>query len=473
MLWDWANGIEAGKTARPFIAIWPRGRGKSSSVEAVVADAGVRQARNYVMYVSGTQAQADRHVQTIARMLESKAIADRVPDVSRPKVSQNGNRTWNRRMLTTASGYTVEAVGLDKAVRGQKIDWARPDGLFFDDVDERHDTEATRDKKREIITESIIPAGAAHAAVLFAQNLIYADSIASALAKRADQPGAAQFLPDRIISGPFVAVENLTYEQVQTGDVFRWKLKGKSLWNGYDLSVCENEFNRVGPAAYLRESQNEVDGDAENALLKQADFDRTRKTAEQVPDLARIAIGVDPPGGVTECGIVCVGKAKIGSDWHGFTIDDASSSKGARSEEWALDVLKCYHRNKADVIFVEANYGGDMVRGNIAQAKWKDDEGNVLVDGSKVKIEMVNATRGKVVRAEPVATVFQQGRGHHVGTFALLEKEWRQYVPGDKDSPNRLDASVWAYTGLELVGSRELPSNLDLGGLTKQSMWNR
>src|SRR5690606_16725499 len=128
--------------------------------EALTADVGLRKVRTYVMYISGTQAQADKHVQTIARMLESKAFVAQVPEMATPRVSHNGNRTWNRRMLTTATGFTVEAVGLDKAVRGQKIDWARPDFLVFDDVDERHDSEATRQKKEEIITESIIPAGA-------------------------------------------------------------------------------------------------------------------------------------------------------------------------------------------------------------------------------------------------------------------------------------------------------------------------
>jgi phage terminase large subunit-like protein len=288
--------------------------------------------------------------------------------------------------------------------------------------------------------------------VLFVQNLIHSNSIACRLAKAPNAADAATYLMQRIVSGPYKAVEGLQYEQVQDGDLWRWQITaGESCWDGFTLDICEDEINRVGPLAFERESQHDVDGDREGALMTAADFDRTRKTSEQVPDLVRIAIGVDPPGGVTECGIVCVGKVKVRGDWHGFTLDDASSRKGARSEEWALAVLKCYHRNNADVIFVEANYGGDMARGNIALTMWVDDEGNVLVDGRDVRIEMVHATRGKVVRAEPVATVFQQGRGHHVGQFPALEKEWRQYVPGDKDSPNRLDAEVWAYTGLNLL----------------------
>lgn len=454
-LWEWANAIDAGSTPRPFVAIWPRGRGKSTNAEASAADVGIRKVRNYSFYVSGTQAQADKHVQTIARMLESDSVGRYAPDMGKPKVSQNGNKTWNRQRLTTASGYSIEAIGLDKAVRGGKIDWARPDYIVFDDIDERHDSELTRAKKEEIITESIIPAGAAHCAVLFAQNLIYADSVASALAKRPNETGAAHFLLDRIISGPFAAVDGLEYHQEQTGDMFRWKISGgTSLWSGYDLDVCEDELNRVGPASYIRESQNDVDNDDPDALMSAEDFERTRVATH--PQLSRIAVGVDPPGGATGCGIVCVGKAKIGANWHGYTLEDATTQKGVKPETWGLEVLKCYYRHQADVIYAETNYGGDMVIANIRQIKWTDDDGNVIVDGAKVHIEKVVATRGKLVRAEPVATVFQQGRGHHVGNFDALEKQWRQYVPGDKDSPNNLDAEVWAYAGLKLT---ELPTS--------------
>lgn len=458
-LWQWVDSIEARKTVRPFVGIWPRNRGKSSSAEAAVAYCGILDTRTYCMYVSGTQEQADKHVATIARMLESGNVAKHKPDVGKPKVSSNGNRQWNRKILTTSTGYTVEAVGLDKAVRGQKIDWARPDLIVFDDVDERHDSEATRAKKQEIITDSIIPAGASHCAVLFMQNLIHSDSIASALAKRPNETGAAQFLLDRIVSGPFAAVEGLEYEQRQMGDVWRWVITaGRSLWNGYGIDVCENEINRVGPNAYLRESQNEVDGDEPNALMSAADFDRTRITPERVPDLARIAVAVDPPGGATECGIVVGGKARINGNWHGYVLEDATTEKGVKPEAWALAVLKAYHRHKADVIFVERNYGGDMVASTIRQTKWVDSEGDVIVDGSQISIQEVVATRGKMVRAEPVATVYQQGRGHNVGHFPAMEKEWRQYVPGESDSPNRLDACVWLFVGLELTTAGELKS---------------
>ena len=450
-LWDWADGIGVDSTARPLIAIWPRGRGKSTMAEAIVADCGVRKARRYVMYVSGTQEQADKHVQTIARMLESESVAQYAPEVGHPKVSSNGNRQWNRQIVQTATGYTVESIGLNKAVRGQKIDWARPDLIVFDDVDERHDSILSTRKKEEIITSSILPAGALNVAVLFVQNMIHADSIAARLARKPGSEGAADYLMDRIVSGPFPAVDGLAYELQQRGDLFRWAITaGTSLWNGFDIAICESEINRDGPTSYLVESQHDVDADNPGALMSAEDFERTRVTV--APDLSRIAVAVDPPGGATECGIVVGGKALIGEDWHGYTLEDATEPAGVKPEVWALAVLKAYYRHKADVIFVERNYGGDMASATIRNTKWTVD-GVVMVDGSRVHIVEVNATRGKAIRAEPVAAVFQQGRGHHVGRFDALEKEWRQWTPGDKNSPNRLDAEVWLYAGLELTGA--------------------
>jgi hypothetical protein len=318
--WTWENAVEEESTPRPLVAIWPRGRGKSTNAEAMVADLGARKKRTYCMYVCGTQDQADKHVQTVARMLESDPVTQFYPDVGRPRVGKNGSRTWNRRIVTTANGFTVEAVGLNKAVRGQKIDWARPDLIVFDDVDEKHDTEHATEKKEQIITDSILPAGAANCAVLFVQNLIHAESIAARLARQPGSEGAAGYLMDRLISGPFPAVEGLKYAAQKAGQAVRWTItQGRSTWQGFDLAVCEAELNRVGPTSYLLESQHEVDADNEHALLKAEDFERTR--VAEAPDLVSIGVAVDPPGGATACGIVAAGKAKLRGEWHGLSVE--------------------------------------------------------------------------------------------------------------------------------------------------------
>ena len=158
------------------------------------------------------------------------------------------------------------------------------------------------------------------------------------------------------------------------------------------------------------------------------------------PDLDRVVVGVDPPGSATgdECGIVAAGTATIGGVLHGYLIAD--NSKQGTPAEWGSQCVATYNRMRAGKIVAEKNFGGDMVGFTIES-----------VDGGKdVAFELVWASRGKAIRAEPIAAYYEQGRVHHVGVFEELEDEYCTWVPGDK-SPNRLDAAVWALTDL-MVG---------------------
>ena len=457
-LWEWIDGIESNTTPYPFVAIWPRGRGKSTHAEMATVDLGGRNKRKYCMYVCGTQDQADKHIATITNMMESADVAAVWPWMAEPKIGKNGSRSWNRSIVTTANSFTVEAVGLNKAVRGQKIDWARPDLIIFDDIDERHDTDNAVKKKREIITTSILPAGAPNCVVLFCQNLIRDGSIAHELSLIPGTEGAATYLTERVVSGPHQAVDDLDYSLVPDGEKIRWHITaGTSPWLGFGLDVCEAEINRVGPNSFEVESQHNIDADNPDALLSSEIFDATRVSNH--PDLTTISVGVDPSGGAGQCGIIPAGKAKVGKEWHGYTLGDYSTPYGTDSADWAIAVLRCYHAVGADRIVVEINYGGDMVRTNIRQSVLRDESGKVILRGANVPIIEVSASRGKQVRAQPVATVFQLGKAHHVGHLPKLEKEWTGWVPGEGPSPDRLDAEVWAYTNLGLTTGTELPAN--------------
>ena len=451
-LWEWAAVVTAESAARPFVALWPRGRGKSTHAEMLAADLGARGARRYCLYVSETQDQADKHVATVQHMLESAPFSRYFPQVGQPRIGKHGSRTWRRSILTTAGGYTVEAVGLDKAVRGQKIDWARPDLIVLDDVDARHDTPAAVVRKEATLTASVLPSGAEHAAVLFVQNLIHPDSIAHRLSLPSGAAGAAGYLADRIVSGPFPAVEGLAYEPSPQADgTTRWRITaGRSLWAGFDLAVCEYELNRAGPAAFELESQHVIDADNPAALLSRVDIERARVAVAPV-NLIEVVVGVDPAGGAGRAGIVAVGRARINGVDHGYTLADYSTPAGASASEWALAALRCYHATAADRIVVERNFGGDMARETIARTTLTDGAGTVLVDGGRVVIVEVTASRGKEVRAQPVAALFQQGRAHHAGHFPELERQWTRWEPGGP-SPDRLDAEVWAYTAVMTGG---------------------
>lgn len=456
-LWEWVDAVEIDTAPRPFIAIWPRGRGKSTHAEIAAVDLGARHKRNYCMYVCGTQDQADKHIATITNIMESDEVSDRYPHMSNPKIGKNGSRSWNRKIVTTSSRYTVEAVGLNKAVRGQKIDWARPDFIIFDDIDERHDTENTVKKKRTTIRTSILPAGATNAMILFGQNLIHSGSIAHELSKTPGTELSAKYLMRRIISGPHKAVEGLEYELYKDGDSFKWMITaGKSLWKGFDLEACENEINNIGPTSFEVESQHDIEADNPNALLSSEIFESTR--VKEHPDLITVGVGVDPSGGAGQCGIIGAGKAKIGREYHGFTIADYSTPYGTPSAKWGEAVLKCYHSIGADYVVVERNFGGDMATATIRNAEYhytvieinengEEIEVEKVLSGKNIRIIEVTASRGKEVRAQPIATLFELGKAHHVGEFPRLEKEWTSWEPGD-NSPDRLDAEVWIYTHL-------------------------
>jgi hypothetical protein len=158
-------------------------------------------------------------------------------------------------------------------------------------------------------------------------------------------------------------------------------------------------------------------------------------------NLTRIVVGVDPTGSSTnEAGIVGCGVDKRG---HGYVLQDASLLAPS-PRAWASASVNCYDELDADVIAGERNYGGDMVKETIhtvdPNAAYKD----------------VTATRGKDVRAQPIVARYQKHIVHHVGQFPRLEEEMTNFVPGQKDSPNRMDACFEAGTMI-LTDDGEVP----------------
>jgi len=157
------------------------------------------------------------------------------------------------------------------------------------------------------------------------------------------------------------------------------------------------------------------------------------------PPLRRIVVAVDPPASRRSgvCGIVAAGLAADGT---GCVIADATVAE-VRPGEWAAAALRLYTRFDADALVAEVNQGGDMV-----EAVFRE------VDAS-VPVTMVRATRGKWLRAEPVAALYAQGRVRHVAALPELEDELCDFGPDGLSggrSPDRLDALVWAITALML-----------------------
>jgi phage terminase large subunit-like protein len=158
-------------------------------------------------------------------------------------------------------------------------------------------------------------------------------------------------------------------------------------------------------------------------------------------------VAVDPPGsarpGADACGLVAAGRAEDGTLY--VLADD--SAGGLSPQAWAMKAIALWRRWSADCLVAESNYGGDMVREVIAAAD------------RNVPVMTVRATRGKYLRAEPVAQLYEQGRVRHAGVFAALEDEMCDFgLDGLSSgrSPDRLDALVWALTALSF-GARAEP----------------
>ena len=231
------------------------------------------------------------------------------------------------------------------------------------------------------------------------------------------------------------------FKRAQNDTTGRWAtFHFMSSENPHISIVALDDLSRDMTAlAYRQEVLAEDIEEIPGALWKRAMIDASR--VDSYPPLTRVVIGVDPPGGVTECGIVVAGIARIGTDTHGYLLKDYSLR--ASPESWASKVVDSYVEYEADRIVGEANYGGDMVENTIRQVAKNQKE--------SIAYKNVQATRGKAVRAEPIVALYEQGLIHHVGDFPLLEEELCSWIPGEsRYSPNRLDALVWAFTELML-----------------------
>ena len=194
-----------------------------------------------------------------------------------------------------------------------------------------------------------------------------------------------------------------------------------------------------------QELHAEVLEDVEGALWNRQTLDENRR--KSAPKMKKIVVSIDPMGAVkkdkspmdleeerSQTGIIVAG---LGVDGHGYCLADLTFH--GTPKQWASKAIGAYKTWEADRIIAEKNFGGDMVEEVIVAAA-KDV-------GEFVPITLVWASCGKLVRAEPVSTLDEQHKIHLVGEFARLEDELCTYE-GEGQSPNRLDAYVWAFSYL-------------------------
>src|SRR3990167_4592654 len=250
-LWQWVRSLKRGARPEAFCGFWSRDSGKSTNAEMACVYAAGEEVRRYAIYLSETQSQADDHVQNVAALMESGTVSRKYPRVGQRLLSKYGqSRGWRINRLRCANGFTLDAIGLDRAVRGARLEESRPDLIVCDDVDGMLDTPRATAKKLQKIQRDILPAGSDDLAVLFVQNLVGPHSIASRLAT-----GTADFLQNRQMSGPHRAIEGLTFEQ----DGARTVLTGGTpTWAGFDLARAQAAVDDYGFRSFLVEHQQET-----------------------------------------------------------------------------------------------------------------------------------------------------------------------------------------------------------------------
>jgi len=216
----------------------------------------------------------------------------------------------------------------------------------------------------------------------------------------------------------------------------------------FDAIIRKYEGTRIG----RQELEAELLEDVPGALWARPLIEASRIGIGQLrtDTFVRVVVAIDPA--VTagddsdETGIIVAALTRTG---HVFILDDLTCKESPLT--WAKIAVNAYVSRRADRIIGEVNNGGDLV------------EANIRAVAPNVPYRGVRASRGKAVRAEPIAALYEQARVHHVGTFPQLEDQMCSFVPGsDQKSPDRMDALVWAVTEL-LIDMDQQPSIQPLG----------
>jgi phage terminase large subunit-like protein len=205
--------------------------------------------------------------------------------------------------------------------------------------------------------------------------------------------------------------------------------------------ITKYEGTRLG----RQELNAELLLDTPGALWSMDLIEELRVARNQVPEFNRVVVAIDPAvscgENADETGIIV---AALGTNQHGYVLEDASGRY--QPNDWAKKAISLYYKYAADRIVAETNQGGLMV------------EATLRAVDANVSFRDVHARKGKLLRAEPISALYEQGRVHHVGAFPQLEDQMCSYAGGG-DSPDRLDALVYCLT--ELMSASQTTGIID------------
>lgn len=393
----------------------------------------------YIVIVSDTLDQAKEHLDTLREELtNNEQLLEDYPHLRLPQGGdyKKGAVARRRGDLTTLGGIKIVAKGARGSLRGMKKGHQRPTLILVDDLE--NDTAVLSETMRNKLEEWFFKAltnllSVDSGRIVVAGTILHGHSL---LSKLTDERRGPSTYWRRVYSAYIETPDPLNEGQTITSP----------LWpQQWSMEKLEAKRIEIGPRAFSTEFLNLPVSD-ELVLWLESWLSSNRVTAGKVPDLQKVVIAVDPNAvggkGLDVCGIIAAGADVAASkDREGYMLEDHSTKGGPAV--WGRVVLDAYAKHNADAIIAEGNQGGEMVRQTI-RAALHDNEAMPLV-------LIVNATRGKYTRAEPVSVLDQQGRIHMVGNHAPLETELTTWMPlPNVPSPGRLDAYVWAFTYLLL-----------------------
>jgi intein/homing endonuclease len=221
--------------------------------------------RGYCLYISGTDAKTGKHAISIEILLKSERIREHAPLLSEVNKSEEGGRSlgWKATFFYTAAGYVYHFGSLQSGLAGGNVDDVRPTLMVLDDIDDRKNSAVQAEANFNRLTDEILPMGAFGTLTFWAQNFINRYSCMYRIYK-----GHKRVLTDRRPSEPVPAVIGLKTELRKVGSIVREVIvAGEPTWKYFGLEACQNEINRMGLPAFMRECQHKVEQSTEGAMI--------------------------------------------------------------------------------------------------------------------------------------------------------------------------------------------------------------
>lgn len=443
--WDWLWSVQPDLRPDPRVDLWARGHSKTTSGELATVSLAARGLRCYGLYVTRTQELANQKVGgNIASLFEGDEFSAFYPEHADRAVTKFGHsRGWKVSRLRTAGGFTIDAIGLDAAGRGLKIDAKRPDWIWVDDVDDPADSQVLVQRALTRLSRNILPARSQDAVVWFSQNLVRHDGVFGSLLHR-----TTDMLADARVYGPVPAVRDLKveFERDQYGKGCYTIIGGEATWpQGFDLKACQEELNTSGMSSFLAEHQHEPQ-DVIGDVFAHVDLPSLVVKRKALPPLDRIVCWLDPAvegDGESAQGVIVAGRDRPGNVY----LITAFEGRCGPQEALRIAVRLALSEGSA-VCNVETTQGGDKL--------WRTAFNEaVLQEGARasgLKFDSHKPKRGKTERMTDVVLSAERGQLFIVeGTHQTIISSLRRFP----EKPNDLADAIWhAHRDLTAHGGR-------------------